>query len=104
MTTNSDRLRENLRRYLDAGASLSKMSRRELEEMLGEFLHSAAPTREKLEDVVDEVRAAGRRSTEFLADLVRSEVRREVDAAAHRRRAELADLVDRASGMLGDLL
>lgn len=104
MASSSDRLKEQIRHYLDTGAQMSKMSRRELEEMLGGFIQSAAPSREKLEDAVEEVRARSRRSAGALSDLVRSEIRKEVEAATRRHREELADLVDRASSLLGDFL
>ncbi|HVB04748.1 MAG TPA: hypothetical protein VNF07_00660 [Acidimicrobiales bacterium] len=102
MASSSDRVKEAIRHVLDTSSSLSKMSRRELEETARTLLKSATPTKEKIEDAIEELRAQSRRGADYFGGLVQNELRRELDAAAKKRRAELADLLERVAGVFGD--
>jgi hypothetical protein len=103
MTSSSDRAKEAIRHLLDAGSSLSKMSRRELEETARTVVRNATPTKEKIEDAIEELRAQSRRGADFVSDMVQSELKREFDSAARKRRAELADLFERVAGVFGEM-
>ncbi|HLI14900.1 MAG TPA: hypothetical protein VKV23_02455 [Acidimicrobiales bacterium] len=103
-TDGREGLRELLKRYLDAGASLSKASRAELEDMVREALRSSAAGRERVEDVLEDLRARSRRGIEQLGEVIRAEVRREFEARAARRRQELADFLERAVALVGEYL
>ena len=102
MTSSSDRAKEAIRHLLDAGSSLSKMSRRELEEAARTLVRNATPTKERIGDALEELRAQSRRGADFVSDMVQSELKRELDAAGRRRRAELADLFERVAGVFGE--
>src|SRR5665213_1023880 len=103
-SSGSERLREQLRRYLETGASFSKLSRAELEELAREYLGRDAPGRERIEDAFEEVRARSRRGVDLMFDLVRAQVRREVEDVAARRRDEFVEVIERAFSVLGEFL
>jgi hypothetical protein len=114
--TPRESLRESVKRYLEAGSTLSKAGRNEVEGLLHDLFDDATSGRERVEDIVEEFAARSRRSAEQLAEMVRAEIRREIAARAARRRdemirnlatkgrADLADLVDRVSAIVGDLV
>lgn len=103
-SSGQERFREQLRRYLETGASFSKLSRTELEDLAREYLGRDAPGRERIEDAFEEVRARSRRGIDLLFDLVRAEVRREVENVAARRRDEFVDVFERGFSLLGEFL
>jgi hypothetical protein len=89
MPSSSDRVKEAIRHVLDTGSSLSKMSRRELEETARTLMKSATPTKEKIEDAIEELRAQSRRGADFVSGKVHD---------------ELADLLERVAGVFGDFI
>ena len=100
----SERIREVLRHYIDAGTSLAKMNPKEIEAAVRELFDREHPTREKIEDSLEELRARSRRGVDTLLDFVRAEVRREVEVVSQRRREELADLFERGLGAFEDFI
>lgn len=97
-----DGLKEMLKRYAEAGASLSKLTRADLEELARETLRGGGSGRDRVEDLFDEVRTRSRRGVEQLADLVRAEVRREFESRAAKRRDELGEFLERALALVGE--
>lgn len=105
MPVGSERIKENLRHYLEVGtslsSSLSKMSRADLEKVVRELAESVPSVgRERVEDAVEELRARGMRQATKVAGAVRGEF----DEIASKHRQDLADLVEWAGSRLGDLL
>jgi len=99
-----DRIRENLRRILDTGASLSKLSREELEDIVREMLRGGGSGAEVVEDFVDEVRARSRRGMDLLAGLLRAEVQREHKTVTEGGERVIGELCDRLVGLFGEFL
>ena len=120
--TPSERLKETIRQYLEIGSPPPvappprRSARRELESVLRELLGGTASSRERVEDLLEEIAARSRRGAEQLTDYVLAEVRKELAARAARRRDEmlralaargrsdLADLADRVGSLIGDVL
>jgi len=105
MDTGTERVKEQLRHYLEVGTSLSsslaKMSRADLERMVRELADTVPSLgRERVEDALEEARARGLRGATRLVEVVRDEI----DDIASRPRRELADLVERAGSCLAALL
>jgi hypothetical protein len=101
----SDAFKRTLKRYFDASsdlsASLSKMTRSDLEHTLRSLTRSDSEARQRVDDVVEELRARSRRGAETLFEVLRSEAQREFDLIVHRRRDDLADLADRVTRFAG---
>ncbi len=97
-------MKEGIRHFLDTGASLSKMSRRELEEAARALVRGATPTKERIDDAVDELRAHSRRSADFVTELLHNDRRADVDAVTRRGREQLADLLERAADVFSEFV
>jgi hypothetical protein len=99
-----DTLRELLQRSIEAGKSLPKASREELEALARLVAENSAIGRERLEDVLEEVRAQSRRGLDLVGDYLRTELRREAAQAARERRDEVLEFAGQSVEALGDLL
>jgi hypothetical protein len=108
MTDRSDALKRNLKRYIDSGSALSasfaKMSRSDLEHALRGLTQPGSDARDRVDDLVEDLRARSRRGAEQIVDLVRGELQRELDAALSKRREDLADLAERAIRLAGAVI
>ena len=108
MTDRSDALKRNLKRYIESGSALSasfaKMSRSDLEHALRGLTQPGSDARDRVDDLVEELRVRSRRGAEQIIDLVRGELQRELDAALSKRREELADLAERAIRLAGAVI
>jgi hypothetical protein len=105
MPERSDALKRNLKKYFEAGstlsASISKMSRADLERALRGVARPGSDAREKVEDTVEEVWVRSQRGAEKLLDLVRTEIYRDFDKVVGKHREELSDLAERATRLFG---
>jgi hypothetical protein len=103
-----DRWKQHLKHYLDSGtalsASISKMTRSDLESALRELTHPDSDARQRVDDLLEEVRARSRRGAEQLSDLLRNELQREFEMLSKRRNEDLADIVDRAVHLFGTVI
>src|SRR5580698_10200948 len=105
MAERSDALKRNLKRYLDSASALSasfaKMTRSDLEHALRELSRPDSEAREKVEDVIEELRSRSVRGTEQLIDSVRAELQRDFAVVVSKSRDDLADLADRVTRLVG---
>lgn len=78
------------------------MSRSELEQFVNEYLGGDNKHRERVEDLIEEVRARSRRGVDRLTELVRTEVRKEFGSFSPSRREEVAEFFERLIGLVGE--
>ncbi|MGB9111197.1 MAG: hypothetical protein WCF24_00535 [Acidimicrobiales bacterium] len=98
-----DSMKDSVRRYLEQRSPFSGMTRSELEQVVSEFLRGGdSKNRERVEDVIEEIRARSRRSVDRLTDLVRTEVRKEFESFSPGRREEIGEFFERFVGLLGE--
>lgn len=93
--------RETLRRLLSLGEAITGVRREDVEEFVRDLVSFEGDRMERVEEIAEEVFARSRRSVERLGTLLRSELQRELDT---RGLGQPGELVDRAVGVLGDLL
>lgn len=98
-----DSMKDSVRRYLEQRSPFSGMTRSELEQVVSEFLRGGdSKNKERVEDVIEEIRARSRRSVDRLTDLVRTEVRKEFESFSPGRREEIGEFFERFVGLLGE--
>ncbi len=96
-------MKDSVRRYLESRSPFSGMTRAELEQVVTEFLRGGdGKNRERVEDVIEEIRARSRRSVDRLSDLVRTEVRKEFESFSPGRREEIGEFFERFVGLVGE--
>ena len=77
------------------------MTRSDLEHALRELSRPGSEAREKVEDVIEELRSRSVRGTGQLIDVVRAEVQRDFSVVVNKSRDDLADLADRVTRLVG---
>jgi uncharacterized protein with WD repeat len=93
---------DSVRRYLEKRSPFAGMTRSELEQVVSEFLRGDSKGRERVEDVIEEIRARSRRSVDRLTDLVRTEVKKEFETFSPSRREEIGEFFERLVGLVGE--
>lgn len=95
--------KDTLRRLVNLGSAMTGITREDIEGLVREFVDMESERAERAEEFAEEVFARSRRTAERVGTLVRDELRRELDARG-RSLGPARDLIDRAVGLLGDLL
>jgi hypothetical protein len=95
-------MKDSVRRYLENRSPFSGMTRSELEQFITEFLRGDSKNRERVEDLIEEVRARSRRGVDRITDLVRTEVKKEFDTFSPSRREEIGEFFERLVGLVGE--
>jgi polyhydroxyalkanoate synthesis regulator phasin len=95
-------LKDSVRRYVESTVNFSKMSRPDLERIVGELLHGEGKNRERVEEFVDELRQRSKTSVDRFSELVRAEVRREFDSFSSTRRDEFGEFLERLVALVGE--
>jgi hypothetical protein len=105
-----DNLQELLRRSIEAGRSLPHLDKSELDALRTELLGQSAIGRERVEDLLEEVRARTQRGFEAVVGRIRTEIRNEIRNEITRESKKRADdivglvgLVDQGVDALGGL-
>jgi hypothetical protein len=99
---NRESMRDSVRRLLEQRSPFAGMTRADLEQIVTEFLHGDRRSRERVEDLLEEVRAHSRRSVDRLGQLVRTEVRKEFGSFSPARREEIGEFFERLVGLVGE--
>ncbi|MGH9110129.1 MAG: hypothetical protein ACRDY3_11825, partial [Acidimicrobiales bacterium] len=84
------------RRYREIGAFLGQLTRARAEELVRELTRAGEPPREHAQEWVDDLLDRGRRATDGLFQMIRSEVANQLDALG----IEPEDLARRAADLL----
>jgi hypothetical protein len=95
-------LKDSVRRYVESTVNFSKMSRPDLERIVGELLHGEGKNRERVEEFVDDLRARSRTSVDRFSELVRAEVHREFDSFSSTRHDEFGEFLERLVALVGE--
>jgi polyhydroxyalkanoate synthesis regulator phasin len=101
-TGGKETLKDSVRRYLESTVNLSKMSRADLEKIVGELLHGEGKNRERVEEFLDELRQRSRTSVDRFGEFVRAEVHREFDSLSSTRRDEFGEFLERLVALVGE--
>ena len=95
-------MKDSVRRYLENRSPFSGMTRSELEQFANQFLGGDNKNKERVEDLIEEVRARSRRGVDRLSDLVRVEVKKEFSSFSPSRREEIGEFFERLVGLVGE--
>jgi polyhydroxyalkanoate synthesis regulator phasin len=101
-TGGKETLKDSVRRYVESTVNLSKMSRADLEKIVGELLHGEGKNRERVEEFLDELRQRSRTSVDRFSEFVRAEVHREFDSLSSTRRDEFGEFLERLVALVGE--
>ncbi len=101
-TGGKESLKDSIRRYAESTFSCSKANRPEIERIIGEILRGEGKGRERLEELLEELRTRSKRSVDRLSELVHSEVRREFDSFSSTRRDEIGEFLERLMALVGE--
>jgi len=101
-TGGKETLKDSVRRYVESTVNLSKMSRADLEKIVGELLHGEGKNRERVEEFLDELRQRSRTSVDRFSEFVRAEVHREFDSVSSTRRDEFGEFLERLVALVGE--
>lgn len=101
-TGGKESLKDSVRRYVESTVNLSKMSRADLEKIVGELLHGEGKNRERVEEFLDDLRQRSRTSVDRFAEFVRAEVHREFDSVSSTRRDEFGEFLERLVALVGE--
>jgi len=97
-----DSVKDSARRRLENRSLFSGWSRSELEQFVSEYLSGDSKKRERVEDLIEEIRARSRRGVDRFTDLVRTEVRKEFGSFSPARREEIGEFFERLVGLVGE--
>ncbi|MDA8297124.1 MAG: hypothetical protein M0004_11175 [Actinomycetota bacterium] len=95
--------KDTLRRLVNLGSAMTGITREDVEGFVRDFVSMEGERIERAEEFAEEVFARSRRTAERVGTLVHDELRRELDARG-RSSGPAGEMIDRAVGLLGDLL
>ena len=101
-TGGKESLKDSVRRYVESTVNLSKMSRTDLEKIVGELLHGEGKNRERVEEFLDDLRQRSRTSVDRFSEFVRAEIHREFDSVSSTRRDEFGEFLERLVALVGE--
>lgn len=95
--------KDTLRRLVNLGSAVTGITREDVEGFVRDFVSMEGERIERAEEFAEEVFARSRRTAERVGTLVHDELRRELEARG-RSLGPAGEMIDRAVGLLGDLL